>query len=100
MDNRSWIEKSQDGRAALLENRARILTVTAAPGTGNDCAYCHKTIAPVSVEHRVEATVLGKVRTLHFHRVCHHLWESHELDQFAGETHSWNDAARDKTSHS
>ena len=88
MNNVNWITRSQHGSSALLENRARILAVSAQPGTGSDCAYCHKTIAPTSIEHRVQAIVLGSIRTLNFHRVCHHLWESHELDQSTGETGS------------
>jgi hypothetical protein len=32
----------------------------------------------MAIEHRVQAIVLGSMRTLHFHRICHHLWESHE----------------------
>jgi hypothetical protein len=85
MSDLSWIARSQDGRAAFFENRTRILAVTTERGTGRNCAYCDKKIEPMSVEHRIEAIVRGGVRTLHFHRVCHHLWESHEQDQSAAE---------------
>lgn len=78
MTNISWITRSRDAGAAALENRTRILVVAQEPGTGGACAYCHKPIEPTAIEHRVEAVVLGGVRTLHFHRVCQHLWESHE----------------------
>jgi len=74
----SWIRRVPDGSAVFLENRTRTLTVTEGHGTGHDCAYCHRTIEPAAVERCVQASVLGGVRTLHFHRVCHHLWESHE----------------------
>lgn len=85
MGNVSWISRSPHGPGAFFENRMRILAVTTGDGTGNDCAYCHKRIDPMSVEHRVEAIVVGKVRTLHFHRICHHLWESHEPSQYPSE---------------
>ena len=81
MSNPSWITRSQDGSAAFLENRTTVMTVTEGHGTGNDCAYCHKTVEPTAVEHRVEAVVLGGGRTLYFHRICHHLWESQGQDQ-------------------
>jgi hypothetical protein len=84
MDNLNWMAKLHDGRAVSFENRTRILAVTTARGTGGNCAYCGKRIDPLSVEHRIQAIVRGGVRTLHFHRVCHHLWESHEQDQFGG----------------
>ena len=77
MTNISWIKRAH-AAAAAPENRTRILAVAREHGTGNECAYCHKPIQPSAVEHRIEAIVLGAVRTLHFHRVCHHLWESHE----------------------
>ncbi len=74
----SWIAKSQEGRAGSFENRMRVITVTERRGTGNECVYCHKAIDALAVEHCVEAAGPGGVRTLHFHRVCHHLWESQE----------------------
>jgi hypothetical protein len=45
-------------------------------GTGGHCAYCEKEIQPQSVEYEVEAYVGAGLRTLHFHRVCLHLWEA------------------------
>lgn len=77
MANISWVASAR-GAAAALGNRTTILAVTQGHGSGGECAYCHKPIEPSAVEHRIEALVSGAVRTLHFHRVCHHLWESHE----------------------
>jgi hypothetical protein len=45
------------------------------PGTGGLCAYCHKRIDAGAVEYEVEAYVAAGLRTLHFHRICLHLWE-------------------------
>ena len=89
MDNLNWLAKSQHGRATALENRTRILAVSTQPGTGAECAYCSKTITATSVEHWVQAIVRGGVRTLRFHRGCHHLWESHELEHCDGEMASY-----------
>jgi hypothetical protein len=92
MDNVSWIAKLQDAGAGFFENRTRILAVTTERGTGQNCAYCYKAIDPMSVEHRIEAIVRGGVRTLHFHRVCHHLWESHEQDESGGDASAGTEA--------
>ena len=45
------------------------------PGTGGQCAYCHKRIDRETVEYEVDAYIPAGLRTLHFHRVCLHLWE-------------------------
>jgi hypothetical protein len=45
-------------------------------GTGGPCAYCEKEIQTQSVEYEVDAYVGAGLRTLHFHRVCLHLWEA------------------------
>jgi len=45
-------------------------------GTGGLCAYCEKEIQTQSVEYEVDAYVGAGLRTLHFHRVCLHLWEA------------------------
>jgi len=92
MESLSWMAKLQQGRAGSFENRTRVLAVTTERGTGRNCAYCDKRIDPLSIEHRIQAIVRGAVRTLHFHRVCHHLWESHEQDQSCGDVSAATEA--------
>lgn len=88
MSSLGWMARAQDRDAALLENRTRVLAVTAGRGSDSECAYCHKSIAPTSIEHRIQAIVLGRLRVLNFHRICHHLWESHEQEQGGEDGHS------------
>jgi hypothetical protein len=71
----NWIDRST-GRVPRIDNRARILAVTASVGSGEECAYCHKSISTRDVDYEVEALVLGRLRTLHFHRLCQHLWDA------------------------
>jgi hypothetical protein len=71
----NWLAGTQ---AAHVESRAQIVAITVGAGSGGECAYCHKPILREDVEYAVEAIVLGGPRTLHFHRLCHHIWESHE----------------------
>jgi hypothetical protein len=73
MNTSSWIERSEPVR---VDNRARILALTVRTGTGIECAYCHKPIGAEAVEHEVEAFVMARMRVLHFHRICQHLWET------------------------
>jgi hypothetical protein len=75
MSTQNWINR-QTGHAARLDNRPRVVAVTSSIGTGLECAYCHKPIAPDTVDYEVEALVLGRLRTLHFHRLCQHLWDA------------------------
>jgi hypothetical protein len=72
MSTSRWVESA---RAGDIDNRSRILALTVRSGTGIECAYCHKPIGSEAVEHQVEAFVLSRLRVLHFHRICHHLWE-------------------------
>jgi hypothetical protein len=60
---------------APIENRAGVVRVSVGSGTGGECAYCHKRIDPQTVEYEVDAYIPAGLRTLHFHRVCLHLWE-------------------------
>jgi hypothetical protein len=73
MSTSRWIEGAKAGD---IDNRARIMTLTVTDGSGVECAYCHKPIEPGAVEHQVEAFVLARLRVLHFHRLCQHLWET------------------------
>lgn len=76
MDATNWISRAQTPAAALIENRARVVEVTVTSGTGGPCAYCHKQINPECPAYEVEAYVAAGLRTLQFHRVCLHLWET------------------------
>lgn len=60
---------------APIENRAGVVRVSVSSGTGGQCAYCHKRIDRETVEYEVDAYIPAGLRTLHFHRVCLHLWE-------------------------
>lgn len=60
---------------APIENRAGVVRVSVSAGTGGQCAYCHKRIDRETVEYEVDAYIPAGLRTLHFHRVCLHLWE-------------------------
>ena len=62
--------------AAWMELALEQARMAASAGTGGHCAYCEKEIHPQSVEYEVEAFVGAGLRTLHFHRVCLHLWEA------------------------
>lgn len=75
MRSPNWLARTQ---AAYVDSRTQIVAIRVGKGSGEECAYCHKPITPDSVEYAVEAIVLGGPRTLHFHRLCHHIWESHE----------------------
>jgi hypothetical protein len=77
MNTSNWMMRSPAWQAARVENRARILSLTVSDGSGNECAYCRKPIGAGAVEHQVETLVITGVRTLCFHRICHHLWEDH-----------------------
>jgi hypothetical protein len=72
----SWMPREGIDSSAPQENRARIVSLTAGPGRGLDCDYCHKSIGADSVDYEVEAHYAGGLRVLHFHRICHHLWEA------------------------
>jgi hypothetical protein len=61
---------------APIENSARVVRMSVSSGTGVNCAYCHKVITAETVEYKVVAYVPAGLRTLHFHRVCLHLWET------------------------
>ena len=76
MTTLNWISRTTADTPTPIENRARIMYLQVGVGDGAECDYCHKKILPEAVEHKVEALVLGGQRTLRFHRVCHHLWES------------------------
>lgn len=76
MSDSSWITKSAAGQEAYLDNRMRIITVSEQDGAGRECAYCGKLIYHGTVARRVKAILPAGIRTLRFHRVCHHLWET------------------------
>lgn len=77
VDATNWIWRGlQPAAPPVIENRARIVRMNVSPGTGGPCAYCEKEIQTESVEYEVDAYVGGGLRTLHFHRVCLHLWEA------------------------
>jgi len=61
---------------ARIDSHARIVAVTTSVGSGMECAYCHEPIATDTVDYEVEALVRGRLRTLHFHRLCHYLWDA------------------------
>jgi hypothetical protein len=75
MSTQNWIDRPA-GRAARIESRPRIVAVTPSIGSGTECDYCHELISKDTVDYEVEALVLGQLRTLHFHRLCHYLWEA------------------------
>lgn len=75
MATQNWIDRPT-ARAARFDSRPRVVAVTPSVGTGLECAYCHKTIGTDTVDYEVEALVLGRLRTLHFHRLCQHLWDA------------------------
>jgi hypothetical protein len=52
------------------------MAVMASVGDGAECAYCRKPITAKEVDYEVEALVLGRLRTLHFHRLCQRLWDA------------------------
>jgi len=72
----NWIARALSLAAAPIENRARVVRMSIGPGTGGSCAYCHKRIEPESVDYAVDAYVATRLRSLHFHRICLHLWEA------------------------
>jgi hypothetical protein len=77
VDATNWIWRGlQPAAPPAIENRGRIVRMDVSAGTGGHCAYCEKEIHPQSVEYEVEAYVGAGLRTLHFHRVCLHLWEA------------------------
>jgi hypothetical protein len=72
----NWLSKTTADPATRIENRARIVRLTVGVGDGTECDYCHKEILPEAVQYEVDAVLLGGERTIRFHRLCHHLWES------------------------
>ncbi len=84
MNEQHWIKRASAATLATLnasENRTRVLALSVRAGSGAPCSYCHKSIDATAVEYEVQAYVHTKVRTLHFHRICHHLWESIQSGQ-------------------
>lgn len=75
MNTANWIARALPSAPAPVENRAAVVRVSAGYGTGRQCAYCHKRIDRETVEYAVDAYIAAGLRTLHFHRVCLHLWE-------------------------
>jgi hypothetical protein len=76
VDGTNWISRAMSIATVPLENRSRVAQMSVGAGTGSACAYCQKRIEPESVEYEVDAYVAAGLRTLHFHRVCLHLWEA------------------------
>ncbi len=84
MNEHHWMKRASAATLATLnasENRTRVLALAVRAGSGAPCSYCHKSIDATAVEYEVQAYVHTKVRTLHFHRICHHLWESIRSDR-------------------
>jgi hypothetical protein len=77
MERRNWIARASADLTGFADNRARIVALHIGKGTGVACDYCHKPISGAQIEYQVEAFVLAGLKALRFHRVCHHLWESH-----------------------
>jgi hypothetical protein len=77
MERRNWIARAAVDLSGVADNRSRIVALNIGKGTGAACDYCHKPISAEQIEYQVEAFVLSGLRDLRFHRVCHHLWESH-----------------------
>ena len=75
MSGQNWRDRLE-ARATRTEGRPRIVAVTTCVGSGAECAYCHKPIAADAVDYEVEALIRGRLRTLHFHRLCQHLWDA------------------------
>ena len=75
METFNWLARATPHLEQTADG-ARIITLNVGKGTGAECAYCHKTIDPTQLDYTVEAFVLAGLRTLHFHRACHHLWEN------------------------
>jgi hypothetical protein len=76
MQGDHWIRRAAPEALAGVGNRASVVGITVCAGNGAACDYCHKEIAAGAVEFRVEAIFHAELRTLHFHRICHHMWES------------------------
>jgi len=76
MNATNWLSRALPPSMAAIENRAGVVQVTATCGTGGTCAYCHKPIHPEASAYEVEAYVPAGLRTLLFHRVCLHVWET------------------------
>jgi len=72
----NWISRALSLATVPIENRARVARVSVGTGSGGPCAYCHKRIEPEAVEYEVDAYIAARLRSLHFHRVCLHLWEA------------------------
>jgi len=75
MPTPNWIDRPK-ARAARIDNRPRIVAVMASVGNGEECAYCRKPITAKEVDYEIEALVMGRLRTLHFHRLCQRLWDA------------------------
>jgi hypothetical protein len=71
-----WIARAAPEALAGVGNRATVIGLSVGDGSGAECDYCHKTIGAGAVEFKVEAIFHAELRTLHFHRICHHMWES------------------------
>jgi hypothetical protein len=74
-----WIE--QAARAASVapsENRSRIVRLFITIGGDTECAYCRKSVNAQTTLYEVDAIVAAGTRRMSFHRLCFHLWESHE----------------------
>lgn len=75
MSTQNWIDSSA-APPPRIDHHPRIVAVTTSIGSGTECTYCHEPIAADTVDYEVEALVRGRLRTLHFHRLCHYLWDA------------------------
>jgi hypothetical protein len=76
MNAEHWIMRAAPEALAGVGNRARVIELQIVAGSGAECDYCHRSIGANATEYEVKAIIFNGTRTLHFHRLCHHLWEA------------------------
>jgi hypothetical protein len=76
MNSDHWMMRAAPEALVGIGNRASVVELKVVPGSGAECDYCRRSIEISATEYRVDAIVYTEPRTLHFHRLCHHLWES------------------------
>jgi hypothetical protein len=76
MNSSHWMMRAGPEALAGVGNRAAVIETNALSGSGAECDYCHRPIDPQAIEHQVTVRRFTELRTLRFHRLCHHMWET------------------------
>ena len=75
MNPNHWMTGAGPAALAGVGSRATVVEVSVHPGSGAECDYCRRPLNAEAIEYEVKVLRFAALRTLHFHRHCHRLWE-------------------------